>query len=322
MARERRNKGLSVEQLFKDPEFCRRQQEKLEALRQAELEDERRFAPLLHELAEAGFEAPTIYEIPGRYAPLPAAAVEILLRTFPTFSDDGLKEVVIRQLSAAAEPFDGRSLVECFAESTSSSLRWAILNTVACARPHSIGEWLREARNDTYIEKTLRGIGQGVHGRMFEEYLNVTLDSGASASQPSITIGKKPSRYEQVFGPILRKLARIGFRAHSIEELLQLNDPMPLKAVEVVLSFFPSIDQHSRRLLLEVVERASGCFDGRPLVAWYDETSDRKLRRRILELIAVMEPHSIDGWLNSLDSGTKELMRLLARSSGGERRSR
>lgn len=320
MPRKGRNKGISVDDLFTDPEFCKRQQEKLEALRKAEIEDNRRFAPLLRELAHAGFKAQTIYDIPGQYAPLPSAAVEILLESIPAFSDDGSKEVVVRQLSAAAEPFDGRALVACFGESTSSTLRWAVLNTIACARPHSIGTWLNQARRDTYIERTLRGIGQRIHGLEFEEYLGITQDTEAAAFQPADAIAKGPTRYEQVFGPVLEKLALNGFKAHSIEELMQLNDPIPPKAVEILISFFPSVDEWSRRLLLEAVEKAAGCFDGGPLVAWYNETSDNKLRRRILELIAVMEPHSIDGWLNARDPGTKHLMRLLARTSRGLRR--
>ncbi len=303
-------KGVSVDELFKDPEFCRRNEERLEEIRQAELEAERIFAPLMRKLARAGFDAPSIYDVAERYVPLPRAAVEILLSYITSFDDDNAKEDIVRQLVAPEQPFDGRPLVDCFESTTNSSLRWAILNTIACARPHSIDEWLRTALRDTWIETTMRALGRDVHGRDFDKYLDRE-SQRASTSQKNEASTKEPSRYERVFGPVLQRLAEAGFNAYSIEELRHRFAPLPPAAVEILLSSLASLDDRATLLILDTLEKAAESFDGRPLAALYDRTSDDLVRRNVLSTIAVAKPHSIDDWIAALDPQTKKLLRAL-----------
>lgn len=142
-------------ELSKDPNFRKRQQELKEKLRQAQLEDDRIYAPVLRELARAGFETPSLYELADYYAPLPSGAVEVLLGSLSGLPDDRSKEMVIRQLATVAEPFDGRPLVACFDATSDESLKWAILYVISRTKPHSIDDWLRAARG-TWIEETLR----------------------------------------------------------------------------------------------------------------------------------------------------------------------
>ncbi len=157
--------------LRQDPQFRKREEDTKEKLRLAKLREDRAFAPILHRLSEAGFEARSIYEVGRRFAPLAPSVVEILLSSIPTFEDDALKEMVIRQLAAAGERFDGTLLAAAYDRATHEGLRFAVLNTIACTMPHSIDDWLRTVRRDPWADKTLSGIGEDMYGEEFVRYL-------------------------------------------------------------------------------------------------------------------------------------------------------
>jgi hypothetical protein len=152
-------RGRTVEEIWaelnKDPKFRKRQRGRDEKLREAQLEDDRIYAPVLRELARAGFETPSLYELADHYAPLPSEAVKVLLGSLSGLPDDRSKEMVIRQLATVAEPFDGRPLVACFDATSDEALKWAILYVISQTKPHSIDDWLKGARG-TWIEETLR----------------------------------------------------------------------------------------------------------------------------------------------------------------------
>ncbi len=126
---------------------------------QKEQEYTRLEAPMLAEIAALGFMVTSLWEIVNNPAPLPPAFVEALLAWLPRFDVDRLKEGVVRCLTAACEPFDGRPLVDCYNHTRDEGLKWAILNTVACAHPHSIDDWLEEIR-DTTAGDTLQRISR------------------------------------------------------------------------------------------------------------------------------------------------------------------
>lgn len=100
-------------------------------------------APLLVELEQAGLSLGSIDEIISRGILLDPPIVDILLRSLKTLQIDNNRDMVVRALILAKEPFDGRPLIECFEnDSPPHLLRWTIGNTMACARITGIADWL------------------------------------------------------------------------------------------------------------------------------------------------------------------------------------
>lgn len=159
--------GELMAKLEKDPEFQKRRALRDAKIRCLELEDARLLAPVLASLAEQGIVAETLEEIVQRYAPLPKQAVEIILAALPEMPDDRAQEGFVRALGAAREPFDGRPLKSCYERTYDEGLRWAIINTIALANPHSIDDWL-VAMQGTYFDETLRKL-RGARGKRKKE---------------------------------------------------------------------------------------------------------------------------------------------------------
>lgn len=309
----KKRKGVSADVLFDDPEFRRRQDERLERLRQGELESKRIFAPLVRRLGNAGFKEASLKEITSRYAPLPSMAVGILLDSLVDFDDDSAKEMVVRQLAASAQPFDGRPLVACFDDTTDGSLRWAVLNTIACAKPHSIDCWLADAVGDRWVERTLLGLGRDVHARGVDDYLKAAKDAAAARqeSDRGELAAKEPNGYTRAYGPVLQELNDAGFAVRSIEELGECFAPISSVVVTILVASLTSLDEKAKLLIVHTLENAAEPFDGRPLVACYEKSQDEVLRHNLLRTIAMTKPHSIDGWLAGLDPMTKRLLHAL-----------
>jgi hypothetical protein len=221
--------------------------------------------------------------------------------------------MVVRQLAVAAEPFDGRPLVELFEGTTSwYFLRWAILNTIACAMPHSIDAWRHKARRDAWIEKTLQAIGNEVHGADFARYLNSGARATDAATQaPDEVEVESRGRYHEVYGPILRELGQAGFQTHSIEELRECFAPLASAAAQILLAALPRLEGRDKLLVLHALDTAAEPYDGTELAACYDATSDELIRRNVLRTMAVTKPHSIDKWIKALDPETRRLLRAL-----------
>jgi hypothetical protein len=115
--------------------------------------------PYLTILKSCGFDGESVQEIVEKFAPLPPLAIDVLLSAFSELTDARLKESAVRALAAAQQPFDGRKLVSCFERASDEGLRWAILNTIAVTRPHSIDDWLA-AVQDTPTGETLRKLSR------------------------------------------------------------------------------------------------------------------------------------------------------------------
>jgi hypothetical protein len=137
--------GEIMAELNSNPDFVRRKAEK-EKRRE---EREKRFAalerPILDELKASGFEAGSITELIKKSRPLPHEIVVVLLGGIETATDVKLLEWLVRALAAAGHPFDGRPLVKCYETFKDDNLRWVIANTIACAKPHSIDDWIDKA---------------------------------------------------------------------------------------------------------------------------------------------------------------------------------
>jgi len=125
----------------------------------AEKKYERLFAPLVERLQTLGAKGASVQEMVQNSAPFSADVVETLLDALPTFSDDRAKETIVRSLGAAAAPYNGKALKECYESTDDEALKWATLNTIALAKPHSIEKWLLSLRG-TYAGDTLRKLSR------------------------------------------------------------------------------------------------------------------------------------------------------------------
>ena len=164
---------MSAEELMKqlqnDPEYLRQEAVREEKWRRLEEADARLEKPILADLDSASFNGESIEAVVRNHTPLPKEAVEILLRWLRALNEEDLEgrsgharlaESVVRALAATRLSFDGRSLVDCFENTSDEGLKWAIANTIALTTPHSIDEWLSDKLQHGYWGKTLRELGR------------------------------------------------------------------------------------------------------------------------------------------------------------------
>src|SRR5262249_25434512 len=155
----------TAEELMKDlkddPEFLRRQEQKAERSKRLQEQFSLLESPVLEKLSQLGYEASSLSDVVKNYSPLADPIVHVLLDAVKSTSDVKFLEWLIRSLAAAAHPFDGAVLVECYKRFSDWNLQWVILNTVACAKPHSIDDWIAKCLADPMPGKTLRDLGYG-----------------------------------------------------------------------------------------------------------------------------------------------------------------
>jgi hypothetical protein len=120
---------------------------------------DRELAPFLAELNRRGFPGASLNEIVEKHSPFAPSAIEVLLSSLSEISHPRMLESVIRALGAAKEPFDGRQLAACFDAADDEALKWAIANTIALVRPHSIDDWMTHILKNPYWNETFRGLG-------------------------------------------------------------------------------------------------------------------------------------------------------------------
>jgi hypothetical protein len=157
-----------MNQLKSDPDFVRQEAAREEKWRQRREASTRVAAPVVTDLNKEGFDGESIQSIVENHAPLPARAIDILLKWLQLLSEQDLEDnsvqakladSVARALSATTLSFDGRPLANCFERTNDEGLRWAIANTIALTSPHSIDAWLTEKLKHRYWGKTLRELG-------------------------------------------------------------------------------------------------------------------------------------------------------------------
>ena len=148
-----------MDDLANDPEYVRRRAEKDEKFRR--LRDRLTLIerPILDKLVAAGFPANSIEDATKRYAPLPEPIVSMFLEYVTTCEDERITDALVRALGAAKSSFDGRSLIDRYIATSNEGLRFAILNTIALAHPHSIDDWLQKARANPHLRQRLADLG-------------------------------------------------------------------------------------------------------------------------------------------------------------------
>ena len=98
--------------------------------------------------------------------------------------------------------------------------------------------------------------------------------------------------------PILVRLELAGFRAATIQEIVKQYAPLPRSAVSILLECLAdcSVEQ-IQESCIRALSAARESFDGRPLIACYKQTQSEGLKFAILNTVALVNPHSIDEWL-------------------------
>ena len=109
--------------------------------------------PVLQALARAGFPSDDLSSFARRYAPVPTAAVQILLDELEKTRDDTIREWLARALTASRCEFPGAALVAAFDGSKSPLVRWAIANALAETEASGVEEWLVQRALDRSLGK-------------------------------------------------------------------------------------------------------------------------------------------------------------------------
>jgi hypothetical protein len=129
-------------ELKQDPTHQKQRVERERIRAEGAAEVSRVTEPIIHALCDAGFAVGELEELVPRYAPLPDAAVSVLLHWLPKVHEERVQEMLARALAATTQPFDGGPLAAAFETTDSEALRWVIGNTLALTEPRGIGDWL------------------------------------------------------------------------------------------------------------------------------------------------------------------------------------
>lgn len=130
-----------LKKLSQDEEFVERQKEEdqkrqIQVLQLRLLEE-----PILRDIEKASAN-PVTSLAALQNVPLSVAVVDVLLTWLGQIEQEEIQAAIVRSLTASGVEFDGAILVELFENSSSDSLRWAIANTIAEARPVGITDSL------------------------------------------------------------------------------------------------------------------------------------------------------------------------------------
>ena len=122
-----------------------------QAAQTAQIEEAERAAMM--RLAAQGYAANSLNELVERYAPMPGPLADALVDLLSSVDHPNVREGVVRALGATLAGFNVRPLLELFEQTPSDSLRWAIANTLAEARPSDVASWALQAVQDVRYGK-------------------------------------------------------------------------------------------------------------------------------------------------------------------------
>jgi hypothetical protein len=156
-------------ELQRDPVWVARQDSKQKKRDQLTQEFASLEQPLLSQLRDAGLDVRSIGN--AKYfesqLPLKPKVIQVLLEWLPR-AHWRMQEPIARILGLATTPFDGNALCKTFDDTLSkdldrlpldeatslSSLRWAIANTIAEARPLGVTSWVSKKASDSTLGKS------------------------------------------------------------------------------------------------------------------------------------------------------------------------
>jgi len=111
-----------------------------QAKRAAEIEGVER--EVMAALASRGYSAASLKELQEEFAPFPTELANNLVEMLRRVTDTNVLEAIVRALGATRGGFDASPMTKLYDETDAPSLRWAIANTLAEARPTASAAWL------------------------------------------------------------------------------------------------------------------------------------------------------------------------------------
>ena len=112
--------------------------------------------------------------------------------------------------------------------------------------------------------------------------------------------------FQTQYAPTFSKLAALGYRVGSTDELVNRHAPLPAAVVAVLLEGLrPENHPRVNEMLVRTLVAAAGPYDGRPLRRCFEGTNDEGVRWAVLNTISVTDPTHVDGWLDELRSSAR-----------------
>jgi hypothetical protein len=147
MKKKLRSAAEFAAELKQDREYMAKQVERATRLVEAEAAEQ----AAMEFLASRGYVARSLSALVQRYAPIPGDLAESLLDLLAEVDHPNVIESIVRALGAVRGSLDPSPLIRLFEQTESETLRWAIANTLAEARPTVAGPWiLRAIRESAY----------------------------------------------------------------------------------------------------------------------------------------------------------------------------
>lgn len=114
---------------------------------------------------------------------------------------------------------------------------------------------------------------------------------------------KRQARHDYFFrleAPIVQELASRGLAGPTLDEMIEKQPRVPQAAVDVLLSWLGRVTEpRLAETLVRWLGSARTRFDGHPLAASFDATSDEALKWAIMNTIAMVRPFGIEKWLSN-----------------------
>lgn len=193
--KKRKTAAELLAELERDPEYAARLRQQDEMRKQRAEEYREAAAPLLAELAAAGFDVPSVTAL-RHQGPEWRGAIPILLAWLPRVENPDVKEDIVRALSVPfATPAAAPALVAEFhrTDPSQEGLRWAIGNGLEVVADDSVlddvVEVVRDRRNGKSREMFAVALGNMRDPRAVDVLIGL-LDDGEVAGHAIMGLGK------------------------------------------------------------------------------------------------------------------------------------
>lgn len=132
-----------IKRLIKDPNTKLYMEQRKQQRKESEYRIREAEAPVLEELARLGFQVNKLSDWVNSNYQVPPQVIDVLMKWLPIVAHVRIQEMIIRSLGAPERLYDGRPLAELYERiDTPEGLRWVIGNTIECALPTNITEWV------------------------------------------------------------------------------------------------------------------------------------------------------------------------------------
>lgn len=125
--------------------------------------------PFIEELRASGTNAASLIDLVNGPLLLSKTGVHIAIKHLTLTRNEDVQEFIVRAIAGSKCRYDGVVLARLFDSAHSSSLKWAIGNTIECTRPVGIEGWivkaLRNGRHGTSRQMLCVAAAKLLHGK-------------------------------------------------------------------------------------------------------------------------------------------------------------